>query len=166
MKWKLACGLIALFVLSAEASAGRRGRTCASCGASDGGYAVGSTWAPPANSGNVPATATQCDPGDDALAEVNARRARRGLRAFIRDEGLTAAAIRAAQYRATYRIAGHSSNDFAFLPAGSLASAAGCAAWEPSWGWGSCCSEENWTYAGASWAMGSDGRRYMHLFVR
>jgi hypothetical protein len=104
--------------------------------------------------------------GENALAEVNATRAARGLRPFVEDPNLTAAAVAAADYRAAYRIAGHTSNDFAFLPAGCFCPAAGCAAWEPSWGWGSCCTYENWTYAGAAYAMGSDGRRYMHLYVR
>lgn len=102
----------------------------------------------------------------DALDEVNEARRRRGLRPFIRDEGLIAAAKSAAAFRAARRIAGHTSNDFAHLPPGANATAAGCAAWEPSWGWGSCCWQENWTYAGAAWAMGQDGRRYMHIFVR
>jgi hypothetical protein len=104
--------------------------------------------------------------GENALAEVNAARAARGLRPLLEDPNLTAAASAASDFRAAYRIAGHTSNDFAFLPAGCICPAAGCAAWEPSWGWGSCCTYENWTYAGAAYAHGSDGRRYMHLFVR
>jgi hypothetical protein len=104
--------------------------------------------------------------GDDALAEVNAVRAARGLQPFIKDDDLTIAARTAAQYRARTLCAGHTSNDFACLPAGCSASAAGCAAWHPSWGWGSCCTYDNFTYAGAAWAAGGDGRRYMHLFVR
>ena len=103
----------------------------------------------------------------DALGEVNEKRARLGLRLLVRDEGLTAGATAAAQFRAANRIAGHTSNDFAYLPGGASATSAGCAALDPSWGWQSCCWEgSQWTYAGASWAMGSDGRRYMHIFVR
>jgi hypothetical protein len=102
----------------------------------------------------------------DALEEVNQARARRGLRPFIRDHGLTQAAASAAGYRAAHRMAGHTPNDFAHLPPGSHATSAGCAAWPPSMGWGSCCWQENFTYAGASYAMGDDGLRYMHLFVR
>jgi hypothetical protein len=101
-----------------------------------------------------------------ALAEVNAARAARGLRPFVEDAGLTAAAQGAAEFRAAKLIAGHTENDFAFVPAGCSASAAGCAAWEPGLGWGACCSYEQWTYAGAAWSLGRDGRRYMHLFVR
>lgn len=106
---------------------------------------------------------------DDALDEVNAARARRGLPPFARDPGLTAAAVAAADYRATYRIAGHVSGgmgDFAFLPPGCTADAAGCGALEPSWGWGSCCTYESYQAAGAAVTMGADGKRYMHLFVR
>ena len=104
--------------------------------------------------------------GEDALDEVNAARAARGLRPFIRDEGLIQAAIHCADFRAARLIAGHTSSDFAFLPSGASADAAGCAAWPPSMGWGSCCWTENYQYAGAAWAMGRDGQRYMHIFVR
>lgn len=104
--------------------------------------------------------------GSDALAEVNARRAGRGLRPYMRDEGLTQAARACAQYRARFRIEGHTRNDFAFVPAGTFASSAGCAAWPQGMGWGSCCTYDGYTYAGAAWAVGADGQRYMHLFVR
>jgi hypothetical protein len=97
---------------------------------------------------------------------VNAERAKRGLRPYIRDDGLMAAAASAAAFRASRRIAGHTSNDFAHLPAGSSATAAGCAAWYPEWGFGACCMYEGWTYAGAAKVMGSDGKFYCHLFVR
>ena len=88
------------------------------------------------------------------------------MRPFLRDEGLVVAAHSAATFRAARLIAGHTSNDFAHVPAGSSASSAGCAAWEPALGWGACCTYENFTYAGAAYAIGSDGRRYMHLYVR
>ena len=106
----------------------------------------------------------------EAMDELNAQRARRGLRPFLRHDGLTVAAGRAAHFRAERLIAGHV-DDFAFLPSGSTANAAGCGAWYPmpnqSGGptFGTCCMWEDWTYAGAAWAWGSDGRRYMHLFV-
>lgn len=101
----------------------------------------------------------------DALDEVNAARAKRSLPAFTRDDGLTKAALACADHRAARLISGHC-DDFSFVPAGSSASAAGCAAWSPSMGWGSCCAYESWKYAGAAWSLGRDGRRYMHLFVR
>jgi len=104
--------------------------------------------------------------GDDALAEVNAVRAARRLPPFIKDDNLTIAAYTAAKHRARHLCSGHTSNDFACLPAGCSASAAGCAAWHPSDGWGSCCTYDSYTYAGAAWALGKDGKRYMHLFVR
>lgn len=104
--------------------------------------------------------------GENALREVNAARAARGLSPFIEDAKLKAGAVNVAEFRASRLMAGHTGNDFAGLPTGCLASAAGCAAWEPSWGWGACCTYDNYTYAGAAWAVGRDGRRYMQLFVR
>lgn len=105
----------------------------------------------------------------DALSEVNAYRAARGLRAFLPDKLLNQAAQAAAAYRAAHHINGHvpgGRGDFQFLPPGADCNTAGCGALEPSWGWGTCCMDGNYTYAGAAWVMGSDGRRYMHLFVR
>lgn len=102
----------------------------------------------------------------DGLDEVNAKRAARGLPPFIRDEGLTQAASACATFRAEHGLFGHTSNDFAFVPPGSSASSAGCAAYPASYGWMSCCTYEGYTYAGAAWVTGRDGRRYMHLFVR
>lgn len=107
---------------------------------------------------------------NDALAEVNAARARRGLRPFMQDHGLTIGAQRVAQFRASRGISGHVSGgmgDFGFLPPGAHASAGGCAAWPQGMGWGSCCTyDTQYTYAGAAYAIGQDGKRYMHLFVR
>jgi len=102
----------------------------------------------------------------DGLDEVNAKRAARGLRPFIRDDGLGIAARACAAFRARYGLFGHTSNDFSFVPAGTSASSAGCAAYPADHGWMSCCTYDNYTYAGAAWVTGSDGRRYMHLFVR
>lgn len=110
--------------------------------------------------------ASEVNAEDEALQEVNAARARRGLRPFQPDPLLAEAARRCAEVRASRRIAGHLSSDFAYLPSGASARAAGCGALEPSWGWGTCCTYDNYTYAGAAWVMGTDGRRYMHLFVR
>jgi hypothetical protein len=104
--------------------------------------------------------------GEDALAEVNAVRAVRGLPPYLRDDNLTAGAKNVADFRAQHMIEGHTGNDFRGLPVGVTASASGCAAWHQGQGWGSCCTYERWTYAGAAYAVGRDGRRYMQLFVR
>lgn len=104
---------------------------------------------------------------DDALDEVNAERAKRGLRPFINDPLLNKAAQAAARQRAARHIHGHlPESDFSYLPDGGRASSAGCGALEPSWGWGTCCTYDSYTYCGAAWVMGDDGRRYMHVFVR
>lgn len=104
--------------------------------------------------------------GEETLAEVNALRASRGMPPYVYDANLARGAVACAQYRAKKLVAGHTDNDFKFLPAGTFASGAGCAAWPVGMGWGSCCIYERATYAGAAWAMGPDGKRYMHLFVR
>lgn len=116
----------------------------------------------PAASGTIPTEGSAAD----GLDEVNAQRAARGLRPYLRDEGLMQAARSCAQFRAANGLSGHTSNDFAFVPAGSWASSAGCAACPAAFGWMSCCVYDNYTYAGAAWATGRDGKRYMHLFVR
>jgi hypothetical protein len=83
------------------------------------------------------------------------------------DPQLEQAAAVAAQRRASRFCQGHlPEGDFSCLPAGTNAAAAGCAAWTPDWGWGACCTYDRYAYAGAAWAMGADGKRYMHLFVR
>lgn len=112
---------------------------------------------------------------NDALDEVNRHRAAHGLRPFLPDPGLIRGAMAAAAYRAANRIAGHTAGgagDFGFLPPGVWASAAGCGAWPvgtvttQGHTWGTCCAFENWTYGGAAYVVGADGKRYMHLFVR
>lgn len=107
-------------------------------------------------------------PWTDGLDELNALRARSGLRPYLRDDKLTEAASWCATQRAARLIDGHlPESDFTYVhKVGADAAACGCAAWEPSWGWGSCCSHDNYTYAGAAWAMGRDGKRYMHVCVR
>lgn len=102
----------------------------------------------------------------DGLDEVNALRAARGLRPFVRDAALTDGARACAAARAARGQFGHTANDFAFLPPGASASAAGCAAYTASYGWMSCCVYDSATYGGAAWVTGADGRRYMQLFVR
>lgn len=108
----------------------------------------------------------------DALAEVNEARARRGLPAFVKCEALTIGALNVAKFRADRLIAGHTADDFAGLPSGTSADSAGCAAWPLGTittegdTWGSCCWTEAWVEAGAAWALGRDGNRYTHIFVR
>lgn len=114
----------------------------------------------------VPTQYASVDSSYDGLDEVNAKRAARGLRPFIRDTALFQAAAAVAQFRAQHRLFGHTSNDYAFLPVGSSCSSFGCAAYPPDHGWMSCCTYDNYTYAGAAWVMGPDGNRYMHLAVR
>ncbi len=113
--------------------------------------------------GNIPPTVV----GEvcDALAAVNATRAQRGLRAYLRDDGLTAGALRIAAHRAERRMYGHTANDFNFLE-GCTATVGGCAGATPDWGWLACATYENWTYCGAAWVLGSDGRLYCHAFYR
>lgn len=101
----------------------------------------------------------------EALAEVNARRKAIGLRPFACDEGLTLAAEAAAKYRADRLNPRHTQNDFAFLPRGVKADAAGCAGVDGN-RWESCCWEDNYRFAGAAWCRGRDGRKYCHIFVR
>jgi hypothetical protein len=125
-----------------------------------------SNYTPAASSESSTSSASPNTTVGDGLDEVNAKRAARGLPPFIRDEGLTQAASTCASFRAEHGLFGHTSNDFAFVPAGSSASSAGCAAYPASYGWMSCCTYEGYTYAGAAWVTGRDGRRYMHLFVR
>jgi len=104
---------------------------------------------------------------EDALAEVNAYRAKRGLAPFKHDAQLTQAAYEAAKRRASRGIHGHlPESDFSCLPAGANADAAGCGALDDSWGWATCCMDDSYSHAGAAWVRGSDGRRYMHLFCR
>ena len=113
------------------------------------------------------ARAVRGDDGSDALDEVNAMRTKRGLRPYLRDEGLTQGARACAAYRAANRIKGHTpQSDFSFLPSGVTASAAGCAGLTPDWGFQACAVYDNYTYCGAAWVMGSDGLRYSQLFVR
>ena len=106
----------------------------------------------------------------DALDEVNRWRQSHGLIPFIRDHLLTIGADKCAKYRATNLIRGHTDNDFAF---GGGPSQTGAGAWRPGLvttsgeTFGACLTDSrSHTYAGASYAYGSDGLRYMSLFCR
>lgn len=111
---------------------------------------------------------------EPALDRVNAYRAKKGLPPFKEDPGLTEAAMKAADYRAQRLLFGHvltGRGDFQFLPRGVRADSAGCAAYDRATirrfgGWLSCCADGPYTYAGAAWAQGRDGKMYTHLFVR
>jgi len=106
---------------------------------------------------------------EPALVELNAQRAARGLPPYLEDPDLTEAAQRAADYRAAHLMFGHvpgPRGDFQFLSAGVSADAAGCAAYPVSYGFLACACYERWRYAGAATALGADGKRYCHLFVR
>lgn len=164
MRFVSALLLVLVFVSLADAGGGRRSRRYQQWQPAQQA-AVLSTVAlqSPATEATRP-TGKVCE---NALDEVNAERAKRGLPAYIHSPELAQAALEAAKRRASRLIEGHlPESDFTCLASGAHAEAAGCAAWEPSWGWGSCCTYDNYTYAGAAWVMGSDGRRYMHLFVR
>lgn len=122
----------------------------------------------------APPTSVQAGPqavGEavDALDQVNAQRAARGLRPFLRDDNLLVGAMGAAAQRAKLRVAGHlrgGMGDFAYLPPGTWAHAGGAGAWLPGEGFGACCVYENWNYAGAATVKGSDGLLYHQIFVR
>lgn len=107
--------------------------------------------------------------GSDALAEVNAKRASRGLRPYQFDAGLTQAARACAQHRADRLMFGHvmgGMGDFQFVPPGTRCDATGCAAYPPSMGFLACAVYDNYRYAGAATVIGRDGRAYHSLFVR
>lgn len=102
----------------------------------------------------------------DGLGEVNAQRAKRGLRPYIRDDGLTAGAFNVARFRADRLMFGHTANDMRGLPSGVTAAAAGCAAYPAHYGFMACSVYDNYRYAGAAFVTGRDGKRYCQLFVR
>jgi hypothetical protein len=103
---------------------------------------------------------------DDDLIEVNLLRASKGIKPFEKDDCLTVTAAALARFRAEHLIEGHSTNDFAYLPAGCKADTMGCAAWPLGTGFGACALFDDYTYAGAAWHLGSDSRRYMHVAYR
>ena len=123
--------------------------------------------APVAGNGNGSSGVMTANGAVDALDMLNAKRARMGLQPYLRDDGLTIGALNAAAFRASHLMFGHTSSDFSFLPPGSHASSAGCAGNGPQWGFMACNdTSRRFTYAGAAYAMGRDGRMYCHLFVR
>lgn len=144
-----------------------RGEACsdpnANCVASTPATAAQAASAP------IPGTIAPAKVPGDPLAQVNARRAARGLRPYIADPGLTEAATAAVQYRARLRIRGHvqgGMGDFRFLPAGVEARAAGADWYGATEEFATCAMTDNYTYAGAASAVGPDGQWYHQLFVR
>ena len=111
----------------------------------------------------APQATAGANTADNALAEVNAYRAAKGLPPFVEDPALTEGAKAAAAFRASILLPSHTYNDFAFLPPGTTCNTAGCGA--SSGGFQACCMEESWTHAGAASVRGRDGRMYHHLFV-
>lgn len=131
----------------------------------------------------------------DALDQVNYERGLLGLRPYKHDHLLARAAKACCRHRAVNYIEGHY-NDHAFLPVECNTKykhiynryigngrwsgyPAGCARWPVLnrviykngkkcnySGLGSCCTLENWSYAGAYYCVGADGQKYMQLFVR
>lgn len=103
---------------------------------------------------------------NDALDELNAQRAQRGLYPYIRDELLTRGAQNVANARAAALLFEHTANDFAYLPAGAQSNSAGCAAYANSEFLACGIYDNGPRYAGAAYAVGRDGKRYMHAFYR
>ena len=96
-----------------------------------------------------------------AIDEVNYWRKRNGLRPYVEDKRLTAAAQHKAEYRAARLLKnGHQG------PACPAGCREGTGEARPDWGWLTCVMEESGSRAGAGVAIGDDGERYMVLIVR
>lgn len=105
---------------------------------------------------------------NDAMDEVNAKRAQKGLRPLQKDPLLCQGAYECAKRRASRGIHGHlPESDFSCLPSGAQASVGGAGALEDSWGWETCAYDSTqYTVGGAAWVRGRDGLRYMSFFGR
>jgi hypothetical protein len=122
-------------------------------------YVQPPAWVTPST--NVSKVGEVCE---DALAEVNAERAKRGLKPYIHDPLLAKAALECAKQRASRLIHGHlPESDFTYLPKEVSVNGVvgGCAAWAD--GFGACAMYDNYTYCGASWVRGSDGLKYCQI---
>jgi hypothetical protein len=177
----VAVAALVLAACDAEAR-GRRGGGCSGggCGQAGGGCSGGVCPLPAVPPSEAPkalpgkkADAEVSTDGSDALDEVNGWRVSRGMAPFAKCPQLTVGAHNVAKFRAAHGIAGHTPNDFAGLPAGCSASGAGSGAWPVGLvtttgeTFGACLTDsQRYTTAGAAWAIGADGRRYMQLFVR
>lgn len=125
----------------------------------------------------------------DAMTELNNQRGRVGLFPFIEDAGLTQGAMKCADYRASWGMAGHTGDDFKFLPPGCMHMMSNGwmqekgGAGVSSTGFSACYANYpqmlpkeqphggipgvvgNNIYAGAAVAYDNRGQRYCSLFV-
>ena len=104
---------------------------------------------------------------ENAMTEVNAKRALKGLPALQVDLLLCKAAHDCAKQRAARNIHGHlPESDFSYVH-GTSATVGGCGALEDSWGWETCAYDSSqYTVGGAAWVRGPNGLRFMHFFGR
>jgi len=104
--------------------------------------------------------------GENAIGEVNALRAARGLPPLTEDAGLTAGALNVADFRAQRGILGHTASDSNGLPIGVTCRAFGCG-WRTGPGeFTTCHMYGNWTRAGAAKAIGLNGVTLYQIFVK
>ena len=96
----------------------------------------------------------------DGWAEFCEWRRRMGLPQVQQDPAMMAFAQNKANYQASRLISGHAGPR---TPAGWREGTGNAAA---SWGWLTCCMEEDARFGGAGMAYGRDGQRYMVLVVR
>lgn len=105
----------------------------------------------------------------DALDELNAQRAQRGLPPYRRDPALTKAAMKCASTRAKTHVHGHMQggmSDFTCLDAGVPCECTGAEAPGQNYppGFWTCAMYDNYTVAGAARAFDERGEQYMSLF--
>lgn len=103
----------------------------------------------------------------EALDECNLQRQHFGLPPLIRDPELMRAAQRKAEWKAAHHVTsqyGYDGHEGQTPPDDCIE---GCGALTPFWGWGTCETTLTGSWpAGAGLAMGTDGRRYMVLWIR
>lgn len=182
-RFALAALMLLVLVSSASAQSRRERRQMQRQGQNQGwseGWTVVETpqivaTAPPVSPGppEVGPTVTPPKPDDfngsaDAMDEVNAKRARKGLPPLQRDPLLCQAAYECARQRAARNIHGHlPESDFSYLPSGAHATVGGAGALEDSWGWETCAYDSmQYRVGGAAWVRGPGGLRFMHFFGR
>lgn len=164
MRIILSC-LVALLLVTTVDAGGRRSRQRAAAQSNV-------VWdsQPVVSSAPVSAEATsQLKGSADAMAEVNAKRASKGLPPLRKDSLLCQAALLVSKQRAARGIHGHlPESDFTYVhQVNGSASVGGCGALEDSWGWETCAYDSpQYSVGGAAWVRGSDGLRYMTFFGR